>query len=75
MQIILEKVLEETLSLPADKHASIADKLLASLDTPDPAIDHFWREEAEARISATQRGDMEIIPEEDAFRKYRKGTP
>jgi len=45
--------------------------LLASLDVPDPAIDAAWAHEADARVEAHDRGEIESIPAEDVFAKYR----
>lgn len=75
MNITFEKIVEEALRLPADKRATVADKLLSSLDTPDPAIDNLWKEEAEVRILAAQKGEMEIIPEEEVFISYHTNLP
>lgn len=72
MNTTVEKIIDEALKLPADKRATVADKLLSSLDTPDPAIDNIWKEEAEVRILAAQKGEMEIIPEEEVFSKWNK---
>lgn len=71
MNETMDKILEEALHLPVASRASIADKLLASLDVPDPMVDDLWKEEVEERISAARRGEMEIIPEEAAFKKYK----
>lgn len=71
MNETFDKILEEALHLPVASRASIADKFLASLDAPDPEVDDLCKEEVEKRISAAQRGDMEIIPEEAVFKKYK----
>ena len=75
MNITVEKIVEEALKLPANKRASVADRLLSSLDTPDPAMDNLWKEEAEARILAAKKGEMDIIPEEEVFKKLNDQHP
>jgi hypothetical protein len=70
MTTMVEKIVEEALKLPANKRASVADRLLSSLDTPDSVVDNLWKEEAEARILAAQKGEMDIIPEQKVFKKF-----
>ncbi|HEX5552045.1 MAG TPA: addiction module protein [Chitinophagaceae bacterium] len=70
MTTTVEKIVEEALKLPANKRASVADRLLSSLDTPDSVVDNLWKEEAEARILAAQKGEMDIIPEQEVFKKF-----
>jgi hypothetical protein len=75
MNITVEKIVEEALKLPANKRTSVADSLLSSLDTSDLAMDHLWKKEAEARILAARKGEMEIIPEEEVFKKLNNQHP
>lgn len=65
-----EEVLKEALHLSAAERAAVAESLLSSLDQPDPEIDQFWAKEAEARIDAADRGEMETVSEEGVFAKY-----
>ncbi len=67
-----KQLLDKAMHLPALDRAAVAEKLLSSLDTPDPAIDKLWAEEAEARIDAYERGEMESVSAEDVFGKYEK---
>lgn len=43
-----------------------------SLDVPDPEIDAAWAHEADARVRAHDRGQIESIPAEDVFARYRR---
>lgn len=70
MGSIVERILQEALHLSPAERATIADELLSSLDKPDPRIDELWAKEAEDRIDAAERGDMEIVSEEEVFSKY-----
>ena len=47
-------------------------KILFSLDSPDPKIDSFWAQEADARVEAYQKGGIDAIPAEEVFAKYRR---
>lgn len=67
-----KSVFEEALALPLLDRAALVEKLLASLDQPDLAIDELWAREAEDRIDAFEAGEMEAIPAEDVFGKTMK---
>jgi len=60
------------LTLSPKDRAALAEKLLASLDQPDPAIDALWAKEAEDRISGYEAGKLEAIPAEAVLKKYKK---
>lgn len=70
MSATAESILEEALHLSAAERATLAESLLQSLDKPDPEIDEQWAAEAEARIDAAERGDMESVAEDEVFAKY-----
>jgi len=67
-----ETVLEQALTLPAKERVKLVEKLLASLDQPDPVVDALWAEEAEDRIRAYDAGEIKGISAEDLLKKYRK---
>ena len=67
-----EAVYEQALTLPPKKRASLIEKLIASLDQPDPAIDALWAEEAEDRIKAYEAGEIKTVSAEDVYKKYKK---
>jgi putative addiction module component (TIGR02574 family) len=64
-------VIDQALKLKASERAAIAERLLLSLDAPDPEIDAAWAREANARIEAHDRGEIESVPAEDVFAKYK----
>jgi putative addiction module component (TIGR02574 family) len=66
-------VIDLALKLKASERAAIAERLLLSLDTPDADIDAAWAHEANARIEAHDRGEIESVPAEDVFAKYQAG--
>lgn len=67
-----EAILEQALLLSPRDRAILAEKLLASLDRPDPAIDALWAEEVENRINAYEAGELKAIPAEEVIKKYKK---
>jgi putative addiction module component (TIGR02574 family) len=67
------RVLEEAMSLPRDDRAKVAESLLSSLDTPSQKrIERLWVKEAEARRAAIERGEMKVLPVEEAIEAARK---
>ena len=64
-------VIDQALKLKASERAAIAERLLLSLDVPDPEMDAAWAREANARIEAHDRGEIESVPAEDVFAKYK----
>ena len=74
---IINKVMDEALSLPADARVSLVERLIASLNLPTlPEIDQLWAEEAERRVSQIDRGEVQLISGEKVFarilKKYRR---
>ena len=67
MSELAEKLIQQALGLPPDERAELAERLLSSLEPPLSAIDQLWAQEAEDRIDAFERGDIEAIPAEDVF--------
>ncbi len=72
MNVEAKKVLQQALQLSQRERAVVAEGLLSSLDKPDPAIDELWAKEVKARIDAAERGEMEMVSEEEVFAKYEK---
>ncbi|MGI9285804.1 MAG: addiction module protein [Pseudomonadales bacterium] len=71
MNAKVQSIVNQALSLNSKDRISIAEQLLSSLDTPDPAIDEIWAEEVEARIDAFERGEMESVSAKAVFGKYK----
>lgn len=64
-----QQILKEALTLAPKNRASLVEKLLASLDQPDKAIDELWVMEAESRIDAYETGNLKAISAEQVFGK------
>ncbi len=65
-------ILDQALELSASERAIVAEKLLFSLDSPDSKIDAIWAKEADFRVEAYNKGEIEAIPSEEVFAKYHK---
>lgn len=69
------RILTEAMALPPMDRAELVEQLLASFDFPARAeIDAAWSTEAEDRLRAYERGDMEALPAEVVFRRIQ-GPP
>ncbi len=67
MSEIAEKLIQQALGLPADQRAEFAERLLSSLEPPLSSIDQLWAQEAEDRVDAYERGELDAIPAKDVF--------
>jgi len=48
----------------------LVEQLLDSLDTPDDTIDSQWKGEAEDRLAAYRRGEINAVPLADVLARY-----
>jgi hypothetical protein len=51
-------------------HTTTADAENSGFASPE--IERAWREECDRRVEAMDRGDMELIPAEEVFRRLRE---
>ena len=68
---VLYELEAAVLSLPKDERARLAERLIASLDE-DPAVEAAWAVEIRSRLDAIDRGEIEMIPAEDALAEARR---
>jgi putative addiction module component (TIGR02574 family) len=62
-----EKLIESAKKLDPATRFALVDEILHTLDKPDPEIDRLWIEEAERRLAAYRRGEVQGIPVEDVI--------
>lgn len=68
-----KQILEEALTLPPEERLRVADLLLSSVDSADQQkIDSLWAAEAEDRLDALERGEIQTITEQNVFDEFRK---
>ena len=72
MSAAINSVVDQALELTASERSDVIEKLLASLDRPDASIDAIWGKEADARIEAYEKGEIEVVPVREVFKKYQK---
>ena len=61
------ELLQEILSMPPDERAELVDDVLASLEPADPRIMKLWAAEAEDRVAAFERGEIEAVSADTVF--------
>jgi hypothetical protein len=70
MSPAVKDLLKQAMTLEANERAELADELLSSLDCPAQAeIDALWAREAEDRVAAFDRGELESRPAEEVFNR------
>lgn len=62
----------EAIKLSPTERLELVDRILSSLDAPDPAVDALWAKEAEDRLAAYRRGEIRAIPLADVLAKYAR---
>ena len=62
-----KKIFQDAMNLPSTERASLIEELLSSMDKPDSELDKLWAKEAEDRLAAYRRGDMESFPANEIF--------
>lgn len=66
-----EQILNDAISLKPIEQAKLVDSLLSILDKPDINLDKLWAVEAESRLKAYKRGELQAVSLEDVLAKYK----
>ena len=66
------EVIEQARQLPVLERIEVVEALLATIDEADAEIDHLWAGEAEERLAAYQRGEIEAVDMEEVLAKHRQ---
>ena len=67
----IEELEEQTLKLKSIDKIHLVEKLLSSLDKPDAEIEAVWVMEADARLEAYERGELEVVPFDNVIKNLR----
>ncbi|MBU1426009.1 MAG: addiction module protein [Gammaproteobacteria bacterium] len=66
----IEELAKATMALDIEDRATLAGKLLLSLDEPTPSeLERLWLDEAERRLDAYRAGRVQGIPADEVFRR------
>ena len=69
----IKTIFEDAQKLAPAEREELAELLLATIDAA-PEIDKAWIAEIEDRIAAVERGEVDLIPTEEVFAKYKRAT-
>ena len=73
MSALTKDIESQVLELPPIERASLAEKLLSSLDSGEQhLLDEKWAEEAESRIRAYEAGEMTASDAADVYARIEK---
>lgn len=73
MNLTVEQIAEEALSLPSEARALLADRLVESLDPAEDGYVHqLWIVEARRRRDDVRNGRTKVIPGDDALAQVRQ---
>ena len=68
-----DRLLEDALKLPPVERAALVENILSSFELSSrKEIDALWAQEAEDRIDAFERGEIQSIPAREVFQKINK---
>jgi putative addiction module component (TIGR02574 family) len=67
MSVSTKDVLQQALQLSPNERAALLERLIVSLDKPDPSLDTLWLEEAESRMAAYRSGELAAVDAEQVF--------
>jgi putative addiction module component (TIGR02574 family) len=69
------ELIAEAISLPVEERAMVADRILRSLNPPDPEIDKKWAAVAKRRLAEIRSGQTQPIPVNEVFAKVWNRFP
>ena len=73
MNLTVEQIAEEALSLPSEARALLADRLVESLDPAEDGYVHqLWIVEARRRRDDVRSGRVQTIPGDEAMAQVRQ---
>lgn len=71
MRKSMSAIEEDARKLGPVERLALVDAILNSLDEPDQEIDQLWSQEAEGRLAAYRRGEIQATPLNEVLAKYR----
>ncbi len=66
-----EALSAQAVKLPPEERMEVVERILDSLDEPDPAMDALWAKEANDRLAAYRRGELKAVALSEVTAKYQ----
>jgi putative addiction module component (TIGR02574 family) len=69
-----KQLCDQGLQLPPEERMAMVDQILDTLEERDDSLDAQWAQEAEYRLSAYRRGEVQAILLNEVIAKYQVKT-
>ena len=66
-----KQLCDQALQLPPEERLALVDQILDTLDERDSALDAQWAQEAQSRLLAYRRCEVQAIPLNEVIAKYQ----
>ena len=66
-----EALSAQAVQLPPEERMALVERILDSLDEPDPSLDALWAKEADDRLAAYRRGEIKAMALSEVIAKYQ----
>lgn len=66
-----EALSAQAAKLPPEERLEVVERILDSLDQPDATLDSAWAHEADERLAAYRRGEIEAVALSEVIAKYQ----
>ena len=66
-----EALSAQAVKLSPEERMEVVERILDSLDEPDPALDALWAKEADDRLTAYRRGELKAVALSEVIAKYQ----
>lgn len=70
----VKQLSDQASQLPPEERMALVDQILDALDERDDSLDVQWAQEAESRLSAYSRGEVQAIPLNEVIARYQVKT-
>lgn len=71
MNTTVTAIEEEARKLSPTARLELVDAILGSLDETDSEMDRLWSQEAEERLAAYRRGELQAVSLDEVMAKYQ----
>lgn len=74
MPITAKSLSAQAMQLPPEERLALVDERLDTLDVPDASLDALWGKEAESRLAAYRRGEIQAVSLSEVIAKYQASS-
>ena len=74
MTLAAETLCAQVVQLPPEERMQVVERILDSLDEPDASLDALWAKEADNRLTAYRRGEIQAVTLSEVIAKYQVNT-